>query len=76
MCTNCFVAFWGFLDGDDCELKKKKSQKLILLFMHEIYLGGYWQVMLLLRKVRKKCYWNISIPFLARSWIVLCYVSV
>lgn len=43
--------------------------------MREICLGGYWQVMLLLRKMRKKC-WDISVPFLIiRSWIVLHYVS-
>lgn len=25
MCTNCFVAFWGFLDGDKCKLKKVRN---------------------------------------------------
>lgn len=33
LCAQTALAFWGFLDGDERELKKKKSQKLILLFM-------------------------------------------
>jgi len=44
--------------------KKKKKQELLLLFMHEICVGGYWQVTSLSGKERQTWYYrNISALF-------------
>lgn len=48
--------------------RKKKKQELLLLFMHEMCVGGYWQVTSLSGKERQKlCYRNVSVPFSACS---------